>query len=225
MKKQRVIRIAFVLVALSVASVVAHGGAPKSHRDSPACDMSRKDKLSDICDGGFGAAHIADQQILMDYSPNLSNMIVESAVRNGVDPRLALAVAGHESGVNACAGSPTGVLGPMQLTQGTAREFGLDRNILSDNIEGGVLVLKRAVDICGGTTNSACLAKYYNGSPTPGEQSKWAKGVANRFAQMNQIADADMHQGCKDCKPETKGDDIQSPPSLDTDIEVDSVPI
>lgn len=225
MKVGTVIKRMLLIAALSFAPVSADAGAPKSHRDSGSCDFSKKEKLADVCDGGFGAAHIADQQILMDYSPNLTNMIVESANNNGVDPRLALAVAGHESGLNACAGSPTGVLGPMQLTQGTAREFGLDRNILSENIEGGMLVLKRAVDICGGTTNSACLAKYYNGSPTPGEQKKWAKGVEQRFAQMNRIADADMHKGCKDCKPVIQNDGIPAPSESDTDIDVDSVPI
>ncbi len=213
-----------VAILVNLTTILA-AKVPNSHRDAPSCDLSKKDKLSDVCDGGFGAAHIADQQTLLDYSPNLANMIVESAGNNGVDPRLALAVSGHESGLNACAGSPTGVLGPMQLTQSTGHGFGLDRDILTENIDGGMLVLKRAVEKCGGTSNSACLAKYYNGSPTPGEQARWAKGVAKRFAQMKQIADADMHKGCKECEPETPVDGIAPPSPSDADIEVDSVPI
>lgn len=213
------------VLLLTCTTTFTEAKAPKSHRDAPSCDLSKKDKLSGVCDGGFGGAHIADQQTLLDYSPNLSNMIVESARNNGVDPRLALAVSGHKSGINACAGSPTGVLGPMQLTQGTGNGFGLDRNILTENIDGGMLVLKRAVEKCGGTSNSTCLAKYYNGSPTPGEQQKWARGVADRYAQMNKIADADMHRGCKECEPETPGSGVPNPTPTDTDIEVDSIDI
>jgi len=102
-----------------------------------------------------------------------------------VPESLALAVAYHESRMDTCAGSPTGVKGVMQLTIKTGRGFGLDRNINEQNINGGVQTLKSALKSCGNKINYRCLARYYNGSPTPGEQEQWAFGVARAHKTMD----------------------------------------
>lgn len=85
--------------------------------------------------------------------------------------------------MSACAGSHTGVQGPMQLTQATGRSFGMDRGILSENINGGVLTLKDAIRRCGGDSNIRCLADKYNGS-TEAERRNWTSGVTRRLAAL-----------------------------------------
>lgn len=96
---------------------------------------------------------------------------------------LALAVAYHESeGFNSCAGSDTGVHGPMQLTKSTGNDLGFNRDINEENIQGGMAVLKSAYQQCG--YDYACLAAAYNGSSRPGEQQGWAKGVKNADEQL-----------------------------------------
>lgn len=110
-------------------------------------------------------------------------MIVAAAEQQGVPADLALAVSYHESeGFNSCAGSSTGVVGPMQLTKGTAKSLGYDRDVNEQNIQGGVAVLKQAVNACG-TTNYACLSAHYNGS-TATQQAQWARGVASADAKL-----------------------------------------
>jgi soluble lytic murein transglycosylase-like protein len=120
----------------------------------------------------------------MQAQPNNVAMIVAAAQQQGVPTNLALAVSYHESeGFNSCAGSDTGVKGPTQLTQRTARSLGYDRDINEQNIKGGMAVLKQAVNACG-ATNYSCLSARYNGSPRPGEQAGWARGVAAADKQL-----------------------------------------
>lgn len=122
-------------------------------------------------------------------NPNIAGMIVDSANRYGVDPRLALAVSAHEGAMSACAGSPTGVQGPMQLTQATGRGYGMDRGVLPDNINGGMLTLRDAIRSCGGDQNIRCLADRYNGS-TEGQRQNWTNDVTRRLASLNQAGQA-----------------------------------
>ncbi|WP_292502239.1 lytic transglycosylase domain-containing protein [Mesorhizobium sp.] len=97
------------------------------------------------------------------------------AQKYGVPEGLALSVAYQESRLDSCAGSHTGVKGVMQLTKGTGRQLGFDRDINEQNVEGGVKYLGKGVAQCG-TTNYTCLASFYNGS-NAGEQAEWASGV------------------------------------------------
>ena len=128
-------------------------------------------------------------------------MISAAAQNNGVPLNLALAVSYWESeGFHSCAGSSSGVKGPMQLTQRTARGLGLNRNINEQNINGGMAVLKQAINACG-TSNYACISKHYNGSNAK-QQAQWANGVKNADAKlknMNNLATL----ACKGstCKP------------------------
>ncbi|RWE21462.1 MAG: hypothetical protein EOS41_26540 [Mesorhizobium sp.] len=97
------------------------------------------------------------------------------AQKYGVPEGLALSVAYQESRLDSCAGSHTGVKGVMQLTKGTGRQLGFDRDINEQNIEGGVKYLSKGVAQCG-ASNYSCLASFYNGS-SAAEQAEWASGV------------------------------------------------
>lgn len=139
--------------------------------------------LASLCPNGFTSQSGGDIATAMDRQKNNVSMVYASAQNMGVPPELALAVSYHEAvGFNSCAGSDTGVKGPMQLTQRTGRSYGYDRDINEQNINGGMKVLKVAYDKCG--MDYACLSANYNGSPRPGEQAGWARGVQSAHQKL-----------------------------------------
>jgi Transglycosylase SLT domain len=113
-------------------------------------------------------------------------LIKHFANKYHVPTGIALAVAYAESGIDTCAGSPTGVQGVMQLTKSTGKGLGFNRDINDQNIEGGVKYLGLGVKKCG-QTNYACLASWYNGS-TQAEQRGWAAKVARNHGWFNGYA-------------------------------------
>jgi Transglycosylase SLT domain len=113
-------------------------------------------------------------------------LIKHYADKYNVPAGLALSVAYAESGIDTCAGSPTGVKGVMQLTKSTGKGLGFNRDINDQNIEGGVKYLGLGVKKCG-QTNYACLASWYNGS-TMAEQRGWASKVARNHGWFNAYA-------------------------------------
>ncbi|RWO03507.1 MAG: hypothetical protein EOS07_33885 [Mesorhizobium sp.] len=123
------------------------------------------------------------QQALARDAGNVS-LIRYYAKKYGISEGLALSVSYQEARFDTCAGSHTGVKGAMQLTKGTGRGLGFDRDINEQNIEGGVKLLSQAVKKCGGT-NYTCLASYYNGS-TAAEQANWAAGVGRWHGYFNE---------------------------------------
>lgn len=152
-------------------------------RDGNACDLNARTRLSELCPNGMGMPTYGSQADLIARNPNIASMIVQAAQEYGVDPNFALAVSGHEGAMSACAGSFSGVQGPMQLTMRTGQGYGMDRGVLSDNIRGGVMTLRDAIRRCGGTQDVRCVANIYNGS-TEAERAQWTRDVQNRFAQM-----------------------------------------
>ncbi len=109
-----------------------------------------------------------------------ASLVSETAARLGVPTTLALAVAYHESRLDECAKSHTGVWGVMQVTTLTAQTYRLNRDITEENVEAGMRVLRRAIRVCG-KRDYACLASRYNGS-TWSERARWASSV--RVAHM-----------------------------------------
>ncbi len=186
------------VVVFTVAAMGCFAAVPASAngytRDAQSCDLNQRTRLTDLCPNSFGLPTYGSTQDIMARNPNIAGMIVDSANRYGVDPRLALAVSAHEGRMSACAGSFTGVQGPMQLTQATARGYGMDRGILSDNINGGMLTLRDAIRSCGGDQNIRCLADRYNGS-TEDQRRSWTSGVTERLASLNQPGQA-APSGC-----------------------------
>ena len=74
--------------------------------------------------------------------PGLLPLFERTAAETGVDARLLMAVARHESGFDPRAVSRVGAVGLMQLMPATARRFGVsDRFNVTENLRGGARYL------------------------------------------------------------------------------------
>lgn len=96
-----------------------------------------------------------------------SDLLRAEALRQGVDPSLALAVAYQESGFLHALVSRTDAVGVMQLMPGTADWVGpalvgrrIDRYDVRDNVIGGVALLRALLRV---TDTSSAVASYYQG--------------------------------------------------------------
>lgn len=99
----------------------------------------------------------------------LAAMVQAAARQQGVDPRLALAVAQCESGLDPNAVSGVGATGVMQLMPETARELGVTNpGDVQQNIAGGVKYLKSMLDRFQGDPYRAVAA--YNAGPQAVQQ-------------------------------------------------------
>lgn len=89
---------------------------------------------------------------------------LETAARRwGVHPALLLQVARQESALNPRARSPRGAVGVMQLSAAAARDVGVDRWDMQQNIDGGAAYLRRMIDRFHGNLTLALAA--YNAGP------------------------------------------------------------
>ena len=105
-----------------------------------------------------------------------ANLVADEAVRQGVDPYLAVAVAAAESSFNPNAGSNKGAQGLMQLIPSTARGLGLDPEERTDpakNAQAGVRYLAQQLARHDGDVTLA-LAAYNAG---PGAVERWDNEV------------------------------------------------
>jgi Transglycosylase SLT domain len=100
--------------------------------------------------GGLGAAATA---------PAIATLVQQAAIRYGVDPALALAVAQRESGLNPNAVSPTGAQGVMQLEPPTAAQYGVTNPFDPvQNVNAGVHYLADLLGQYGGDVAKAVAA-------------------------------------------------------------------
>ncbi|NEJ25456.1 transglycosylase SLT domain-containing protein [Rhizobium leguminosarum] len=91
----------------------------------------------------------------------IQQLIAEETARQGVDVRLALAIADQESGFGAHVNSPAGARGPMQLIPATAARYKVaDICDAAQNIRGGVTYLKDLTAMFGG--NIMLVVAAYN---------------------------------------------------------------
>lgn len=124
----------------------------------------------------------------------VDNLIVESGVRNGVDPVLLYAIMHRESAFKPRAMSYKGARGLMQLMPATATRFGV-RNIFEprENIEGGARYMRFLLDLFGGDVPLA-LAGYNAGEgavmkygwqvPPYSETREYVRRISERYALM-----------------------------------------
>lgn len=147
-------------------------------RRSVNCNISRQERNRRLYNRSPAKA-VAEESRNVELIKHFAN-------KYRVPTGLALSVAYAESGIDTCAGSPTGVQGVMQLTKSTGKGLGFNRDINDQNIEGGVKYLGLGVKKCG-QTNYTCLASWYNGS-TQAEQRGWAAKVARNHSWFNAYA-------------------------------------
>jgi soluble lytic murein transglycosylase-like protein len=94
----------------------------------------------------------------------LDRLIQDAARREGLTPDLLRAVIDKESAFNACAVSPKGAMGLMQLMPSTAQTFGVkDAFDPKQNIDAGTRFLKQLLTRYGGDLSLALGA--YNAGP------------------------------------------------------------
>jgi hypothetical protein len=111
----------------------------------------------------------------------VQSAIVAEALRQGVDPSIALAVANRESGFNQSAVGRAGELGIFQLMPATAAGLGVNPSDPTQNIQGGVTYLAEMYARFG---NWASALAAYNAGPTrvaqgttPSAAASYAQGV------------------------------------------------
>jgi hypothetical protein len=95
----------------------------------------------------------------------IKDKIVEYSILTGLNPRLALAVAQVESGLNPTARSPRGAIGVFQIMPSLAREYGYSADELFDpdvSICLGIRILKEYMDYFNNDIKLA-LSAYHAG--------------------------------------------------------------
>lgn len=93
----------------------------------------------------------------------VARMVADEAIRQGVDPNFALAIAEQESRFRQSARSPVGATGVMQMMPGTAAGLGVNPYDLRDNIRGGVKYIKKLQGMFGNRYD--LIAAGYNAGP------------------------------------------------------------
>ena len=117
-------------------------------------------------------------------------MLTDSAVRNGVAPKLVKAVAIAESNMNQDEISEVGAIGVMQLMPETAAALGVDPYDEAQNIEGGAIYLRQMLDTFDGNVPYAVAAynagpgavQRYGGIPPYGETQAYVARVMDIYA-------------------------------------------
>ncbi|PYS48367.1 MAG: transglycosylase [Acidobacteria bacterium] len=124
----------------------------------------------------------------------IDSYIVESSLRNGLDPVLLYAQMHTESSFKRMAISPKGASGLMQLMPGTAARFGV-RNIFDprENIEGGARYMRFLLDafngdvqlaLAGYNAGEGAVLKYGRRIPPFHETQEYVRRISQRYAML-----------------------------------------
>jgi soluble lytic murein transglycosylase-like protein len=123
-------------------------------------------------------------------SPEINNLVEQTASRHQIDPQLVHAIIKVESQYDPKAVSSKGAMGLMQLIPETAQRFGVQNAFNpQENIEGGVSYLKHLLGLFGGDL-SLSLAAYnagegavqrFGGIPSFAETQDYVRKVTNIY--------------------------------------------
>jgi soluble lytic murein transglycosylase-like protein len=124
----------------------------------------------------------------------VDGFIIESGVRNGVDPVLLYAQMHQESSFKRGAISPKGARGLMQLMPGTAARFGVS-NIFDprQNIEGGARYMRFLLDhfdgdvalaLAGYNAGEGAVLKYGRRIPPYRETQDYVRRISERYSRL-----------------------------------------
>ena len=116
---------------------------------------------------------------------DVSGAIAAASRHYGVSRDLIEAVAWQESRYRQSAVSPKGATGVMQLMPGTARELGVDRFDLAQNVHGGTAYLSKMLNRFGGDVRLALAA--YNAGPGAVEKHRGVPPYAETQAYVSAI--------------------------------------
>jgi soluble lytic murein transglycosylase-like protein len=130
-------------------------------------------------------------------SDSLEKLITKAAQKEGVSLKLVRALVKRESGGKACAVSPKGAQGLMQLMPATQADLGVNDPFDAEaNVNGGVKYLKQMLDRYEG--NAALALAAYNAGPqrvTPGgkvpdipETQAYVMGILAELNEENEPA-------------------------------------
>jgi soluble lytic murein transglycosylase-like protein len=132
-------------------------------------------------------------------TPDISQMVEETANRLQVDPQLVHAIIQVESDYDPLAVSRKGAMGLMQLIPQTAQRFGVGNPFdPQENIEGGVSYLRHLLDLYGGDL-SLSLAAYnagegavqrYGGIPFFSETQDYVRRVTGIYQSQPPLSGA-----------------------------------
>ncbi|AYG64394.1 lytic transglycosylase domain-containing protein [Rhizobium jaguaris] len=155
--------------------------------------ITRADDLKPIAAPTVASTACRDGAVEPD---TIKQLIVKEAARQGVDSRLALAIAEQESGFGSRVNSPAGARGVMQLMPATAARYDVsDICDAADNIRGGVSYLKDLTAMFGG--NIMLVVAAYNagearvvaarGVPSIGETVSYTALVTNAYYGFDNV--------------------------------------
>lgn len=116
------------------------------------------------------------------------DLIASTALRYGVDPKLALAISWQESGWQQGVSSHVGAVGVMQVMPGSGTWAGsligrsLDLHDLEDNVSAGVVIIKQLTKMA--TDRDEVIAAYYQGLGSVRERG-WYADTKQYVANVN----------------------------------------
>ena len=111
----------------------------------------------------------------------VEDLIMQTAVEQGVDPQLVRAIATAESNMNQDEISPVGAIGVMQLMPETAQALGVNPYDVNENVLGGTIYLKQMLDTFDGNVPLAVAAYNAGGIPPYAETQNYVGRVMDMF--------------------------------------------
>ena len=132
-------------------------------------------------------------------TPEISQLVEQTASRHKVDPQLVHAIIKVESAYDPLAVSNKGAMGLMQLIPATAQELGVANPFdPQENIEGGVTYLRHLLNVFGGDLNLSLAAynagegavRRYGGVPYFAETQNYVRRVTNIYQSLPSLVGA-----------------------------------